>query len=326
MTLFVHNLYQTIVQANARRFSNVRVITGYSSASFLLRVLKDCPNLKMDIYLGMALQGISAKDHELYKQLTESGKIRLWYVCEEPMVHQKVVDFYNDHNHQSYIGSANFSERGFLSQTEVMTVVNNSVDAIFSAIKERAYLCTSPVVEEYLRFSNTTEVSFESEQREEDVSSEVTEDKEGFSSYEHRTVNNGSEQSWRKPVGTYIKGLSLNVEGIKIPIIRPDFRENFALNASDPFLSLKGVDMHELREAERFNVQINGKDDEAIVTNFSELRLARFNIRDEVLAMLNLHDNEKVTLENAGDGVIVVQANKKAAKDRPKRYNLYLIK
>lgn len=326
MTLFVHNLYQTIIQANAKHFSNVRVITGYSSASFLLRVLKDCPNLKIDIYLGMALQGISAKDHKLYKQLTESGKIRLWYVCEEPMVHQKVVDFYNDHTHQSYIGSANFSERGFLSQTEVMTVVNNNVDAIFSAIKKRAYLCTSSNIEEYLRFSNTNEIGFESEQREEATSSEVAEDKAGLSSYEHRSVNNGSEQSWRKSAGTYIKGLSINVEGIKIPIIRPDFRDDFALNSSDPFLSLKGVDMYELREAERFNVQINGKEDEAIVTNFSELRLSRLNIRNEVLAMLNLRDNEKVTLKNAGDGVIVVQANKKAAKVRLKRYNLYLIK
>lgn len=70
MTLIYENLYDNIIAKNADRYSHLRVITGYSSGNFVHRVLNDFPNLKIELYLGMAMQGISNRDHKAYREIT----------------------------------------------------------------------------------------------------------------------------------------------------------------------------------------------------------------------------------------------------------------
>ena len=75
--------------------------------------------MKLDLYLGMARQGILEKDHKYYQDITAAKKARVSYVTEKPFIHQKVLEFYGN-GYRRYLGSANFSYSGFESQCEVM--------------------------------------------------------------------------------------------------------------------------------------------------------------------------------------------------------------
>ena len=116
MTLIVSDLYERIMQANADEFDCLRVITGYSSGDFIKKVLSDFPNLNIELYLGMARQGVSIRDHDYYQSITQKGVVKVCYVTDKPMIHQKVMEFYNSRDRIGYVGSANFSFNGFFEQ------------------------------------------------------------------------------------------------------------------------------------------------------------------------------------------------------------------
>ena len=77
--------------------------------------MSDFPNLKIEMHVGMALQGISQRDHDLYRKISDNGAGEIYYVDKLPMVHQKILEFYDGQEAQNidYVGSANFSYSGF---------------------------------------------------------------------------------------------------------------------------------------------------------------------------------------------------------------------
>lgn len=149
MTLIYKNLYNNIISKNAEQYSNLRVITGYSSGNFIRRVFKDFPNMKLDLYLGMARQGILERDHKYYQDLTTAKKARVSYVTEKPFIHQKVLEFYGNGSRR-YLGSANFSYSGFESQCEVMLETTESVEGLFRQAKKQSILCTDTKIPKYI--------------------------------------------------------------------------------------------------------------------------------------------------------------------------------
>ena len=145
MTLIYENLYDNIIAKNADRYSHLRVITGYSSGNFVHRVLNDFPNLKIELYLGMAMQGISNRDHKAYREITNDEIGKIYYVNQLPMVHQKIIEFYDSGNTQriGYVGSANFSFSGFMTQRELMMPTKDPLNRPFEIIRPQSSLCLS---------------------------------------------------------------------------------------------------------------------------------------------------------------------------------------
>lgn len=145
MTLVYDDLYTNIIAKNAEKHSKLRVITGYSSGNFVNHVLDDFPNLKIEMYVGMALQGISKRDHELYRKISDNGMGEIYYVDRLPMVHQKILEFYDGQEAQNigFVGSANFSYSGFMKQREVMASTVESLNDLFGYVKKQSGLCLS---------------------------------------------------------------------------------------------------------------------------------------------------------------------------------------
>ncbi|MBT8932744.1 hypothetical protein BTI56_08295 [Lactobacillus delbrueckii subsp. bulgaricus] len=145
MALVYENLYNNIIAENAEKHSKLRVITGYSSGNFVNRVLSDFPNLKIEMYVGMALQGISQRDHDLYRKISDNGAGEIYYVDKLPMVHQKILEFYDGQEAQNigFVGSANFSYSGFMKQREIMASTAEPLSDLFRYVKKQSGLCLS---------------------------------------------------------------------------------------------------------------------------------------------------------------------------------------
>ena len=157
MTLIVSDLYERIMQANADEFDCLRVITGYSSGDFIKKVLSDFPNLNIELYLGMARQGVSIRDHEYYQFITQKGVAKVCYVTDKPMIHQKVMEFYNSRDRIGYVGSANFSFNGFFEQREIMVVADNNLDAVFQMAASQSMSCLDEQIEKVIPLVETVQ-------------------------------------------------------------------------------------------------------------------------------------------------------------------------
>lgn len=156
--LINQDLYNQIIRKNANKFSNLRVITGYSSAKFLADLHREFPKLKMTVYIGMAEDGgVNKDDHQGYCDLSKDPNLEVYYHVEKPGDHRKIIDFSNqDGEHASYIGSANFSSNGLTSQTEIMTEVMDDLDDLFLSAKEQCLLCTDSQVTKYVTLTDSS--------------------------------------------------------------------------------------------------------------------------------------------------------------------------
>lgn len=145
MTLVYEDLYNNIIAENAEKHSKLRIITGYSSGNFVNRVLSDFPNLSIEMYVGMALQGVSQRDHDLYRKISDNGMGEIYYVDRLPMVHQKILEFYDGQEAQNigFVGSANFSYSGFMKQREVMASIDEPLNDLFGLVRKQSGLCLS---------------------------------------------------------------------------------------------------------------------------------------------------------------------------------------
>lgn len=296
--ILTKELYKSILQANYPKFDNLRVITGYTSSDFLLRVHRDFPKLKIDVYIGMALQGISKEDHSKYCELRNQGDIRVWYVYRQPMIHQKVLDFFSEDGHNSYVGSANFSNSGFGVQKEIMALVDNRVSDVFEEAMNEAIICTSSDVEGLIPMTHSPQDSGATTLVVDNVSTSQTPVKEG----------GHTSREWLK--GSYVSG------EVRIPIIRKEwgntFIENFGVNATPPFISLKGIPIskREIFERnsvdEKINISINGKKCRAYIS-YDELRFDDLNIKREIASVLRLDPTKPFTVEDVENARIVAR-------------------
>ena len=83
--------------------------------------------------------------------------MEVYYHVEKPGDHRKIIDFsYQDGEHASYIGSANFSSNGLTSQTEIMTEVTDDLDDLFLSAKEQCLLCTDSQVTKYVTLTDSS--------------------------------------------------------------------------------------------------------------------------------------------------------------------------
>lgn len=123
------NLYQEILVKPAELgASELYIVSGYATASMAHRHLNESAiksgETKIHLVYGMApVSGVSLADDAMFTRLSENGLFECHYRVEQPAVHSKVyVWLSHDTPIKAFIGSANYTQRGFLGnyQEEAM--------------------------------------------------------------------------------------------------------------------------------------------------------------------------------------------------------------
>lgn len=182
MTTYTEQLYKHVIASHAEKSSHLKVISGYGSATFLNRVKNDFIHLNIELYLGMTHQGISEQDHALYTEWTKNSTLTQVYYQISPIPnHMKVLIFENESKKYTFVGSANFSENGFLYQRELMTEINNDVSYLIDEQRENSLLCTDSEVLNYVQlFKSQNAINMENQAVETLTNEEVQENKKVY--------------------------------------------------------------------------------------------------------------------------------------------------
>ncbi|MEC6749230.1 restriction endonuclease PLD domain-containing protein [Marinilactibacillus sp. XAAS-LB27] len=171
--MLINNLYENMIEKNSVASNELKVITGYGSANFVKRVLLDFSDLKVTLFIGMSLEGISQNNHKNFLLLSEEfqGRLEVYYQINKPNTHIKLYSwYYKRYNIINYAGSANFTENGFFNNKEILISFNDSVENVFEEQKKNSLLCNDVRISEFIDFYDDESIE------QEDVSSEDSTD------------------------------------------------------------------------------------------------------------------------------------------------------
>lgn len=155
MIYYTGELYERVLQENLENAIKLNVISGYTAPSFINRVMKDFPELSMNIYIGMAREGISVEYHEEYKQIVKATKekVKIYYKHVPPLTHIKLYELYfSDSPNISFSGSANFTKGGFDDYHEILFQIPAMLSDVFNKVAQGSILCTDSAVGNYIDF------------------------------------------------------------------------------------------------------------------------------------------------------------------------------
>ncbi|GGF17912.1 NgoFVII family restriction endonuclease [Halobacillus andaensis] len=137
--------------------TTLKVLTGYSSPSYILNLLKSFDSLHLEVIIGMAHHNsIPIWDHNQYNELLEKYRERLSikYYYGEPPIHSKIYYWKGDITLQdvAFIGSPNLTRNGFSKNKEVVKLVEaNEVEYLFNEVN--VISCDDERVSDYINFS-----------------------------------------------------------------------------------------------------------------------------------------------------------------------------
>ncbi|MER2155799.1 MAG: phospholipase D family protein [Solibacillus sp.] len=152
-------LYSKVIEKNALYNKRLKVLSGYASAGFLERVVTQFPYLEVELYIGMAKQGITFKDHLKFTDLCRNNPlIKVYYQIYEPNNHMKIYQFENSTETLKFIGSANFSENGFIKQREILVGVLDNFQYIFDEQLEVSLSCIDENILDYIPLTLEEEI------------------------------------------------------------------------------------------------------------------------------------------------------------------------
>lgn len=151
---FIDNLYENIFERNLPRTSELNIISGYASPQILYKTIKKYPNIRMNLFIGMALEGISYDDHKMYIALTKlCPTLKIYYKVNYPLNHIKLYSFFmNDNSTKNYIGSANFSEAGLLHNEELIIESSDNFQKLFKKIELKSLPINHEDIKKYITF------------------------------------------------------------------------------------------------------------------------------------------------------------------------------
>lgn len=151
MNVYFESLYSEIIENYLNKYDTLNVISGYASANFLNNVLIEYPTKEFNIYIGMTHQGISYKDHETFLKLCmKYPKVNIFYQIKGKPTHIKALEFSDSSEKITFVGSANFSEAGFLKHREVMALIEYDLQQKINEQKEVSLHCSNPKILEYI--------------------------------------------------------------------------------------------------------------------------------------------------------------------------------
>lgn len=129
--LILNNIFEHIFLKNVNQIKRIRILTGYTSGSFLNFFAKEFPEIPIEVYIGMSQQGIKKSDHNTYLKLSKESRLNLYYQIDGKNTHMKLFEIEYSNYKETYIGSANFSFSGMFEQNEIMTLVSSDYDSLF---------------------------------------------------------------------------------------------------------------------------------------------------------------------------------------------------
>ena len=114
--MFTNDLYKTALYNPAKDNSSLYIISGYSSATFTKRHLKDLNSIdrNIDVNLIIGMTG-NRNDHQAYLDLKKHYKnlLHVYYIKSYPEVHAKAYAWLGS-SPQGFSGSANYSQQAFI--------------------------------------------------------------------------------------------------------------------------------------------------------------------------------------------------------------------
>lgn len=149
-------LFKNTLLQPAKLYNELKIVSGYSSYSFLKEVSESLPNLKITLILGMTPYGISKGNLEGYRELCKTkSNIEVYLQIEEPLTHIKLYQWYiNENPTECFIGSANFSHSGFSNQREILISSKLDYTNIITDTLKMSVHCSSQKIEDNIKVYN----------------------------------------------------------------------------------------------------------------------------------------------------------------------------
>ena len=151
--IYNNELYLNVLKENCKIYDKLSIISGYASASFLERIIEEFPDLKIELFIGMSQEGVLKANHKQYLRIMSINKnVNIYYQYKAALTHIKAYVFSNYEETKSFVGSANFTENGFIFNNELLCETNESLNELFNDQKEKSKLCNDNSINEYLQF------------------------------------------------------------------------------------------------------------------------------------------------------------------------------
>src|SRR5699024_6988830 len=302
-------LYDKVLGSNLNDYDELRVLSGYSSSTFLNEIVKKYPKLNIEVYIGMAKEGIARNDHDEYCMMPKN--VNVYYNVSHIKNHMKIYELSNDKESIYYIGSANFSENGFFKNDEILVEVQDDLSYIYEENRINMLNCTSTEIEDHIYIYENEESTEVEEIEDEEVN--LTETKTKEPGKEH---NNGIITLVQKiksirvkvPQDFECKIVNSYYSTFHIPIVLP--------KESDPFWKSRGINSQPNPHIKKnpnnrnfddfFNSEknmtiytFNGKVLRAnLAGKFnSELHFIDINIKEYLVDLLELNKSEPIAYE-----------------------------
>ncbi len=119
----VNNLYKTVLIDPADGANTLFIVSGYASATFtrrhLVELMRNNKKVLVNLIIGMPGE---KNDDVAFKSLHNEfrGRFKGYYLFETPPVHSKVYSWYKDDRPiVGFAGSANYSQFGFFSESQI---------------------------------------------------------------------------------------------------------------------------------------------------------------------------------------------------------------
>lgn len=154
--MFIDNLYENIIEKDFKDYHTIKILSGYGSGLFLEKVIRECPELKIDLYLGMTKEGVATNSHQTFQELTKNNpNINVYYQIKGRPNHMKIYSlFKNKKKSKSFVGSANFTENGFEYNKEILVEGNLDFTEIFDTQQINSLICTHSDIEKYVSINS----------------------------------------------------------------------------------------------------------------------------------------------------------------------------
>jgi len=119
--MFIQNLYERALldPYNINHAREIFIVSGYASATFANRHLKECEDIKVNLIIGMPGK---RSDHLGFLNLYDKygGRFKGYYITKGSPVHSKVYSWHKDGNPiLGFSGSANYSQTGFTYRQQI---------------------------------------------------------------------------------------------------------------------------------------------------------------------------------------------------------------
>ena len=154
------SLYSEVIERNFENYSKLKMISGYASSNFLEYVLNNANKVIIDLYIGMSQEGISFNEHQKFQTLCKSNPhINVFYQYKGKLTHIKLYVFYGIQSSIAYVGSANFTENGFVNNRELLIRSEESFDYLFDSQVQNSIHCNDKDVESYINFFDDEKIN-----------------------------------------------------------------------------------------------------------------------------------------------------------------------